>query len=76
MTENLRLLCGEREELLWRHGALHAREQEEPPPHDPEDGGDASLIRWLLSLSVGERLAVLQAQAAALARFRDAATQR
>ena len=48
----------------------------EPAPPEQEDGGDASLIRWLLSLSVGERLAVLQAQADALARLRHAATGR
>ena len=35
-----------------------------------------SLIRWLLSLSVRERLAVLQAQASALAKMRDALAER
>ena len=32
-----------------------------PPPHDDEDGGvDVSLIRWTLSLTPSERLAVAQ----------------
>lgn len=45
-------------------------------PNEPDDGVDATLIRWLLSLSVGERLAVLQAQSSALVRLRDAAAER
>lgn len=47
-----------------------------PPSPEPGDGVDVSLIRWLLSLSVAERLAVLQAQAKALARLRDVAGER
>jgi len=30
------------------------------PPCDPDDGVDVTLIRWMLSLSLEERLAVLQ----------------
>jgi hypothetical protein len=30
------------------------------PPRDPDDGVDVTLIRWMLSLSPEERLAVLQ----------------
>lgn len=41
-----------------------------------QDGVDVSLIRWLLSLSVAERLAVLQAQASSLAKMRDAVAER
>jgi hypothetical protein len=30
------------------------------PPIDPDEGVDVTLIRWMLSLSFEERLAVLQ----------------
>lgn len=30
------------------------------PPLDPDDGVDVTLIRWMLSLDLEERLAVLQ----------------
>ena len=40
------------------------------------DGVDVSLIRWVLSLTVGERLALLQRQADSLPRLRDAASER
>jgi hypothetical protein len=30
------------------------------PPFEPDDGVDVTLIRWMLSLSPEERLAVLQ----------------
>ena len=30
------------------------------PPREPDDGVDVTLIRWMLSLSIEERLAVLQ----------------
>ena len=47
------------------------------PDRDAEDDGvDVTLIRWLLSLSVAERLAVLQAQATSLAKMRDAVAER
>lgn len=46
------------------------------PAHDAEDGVDVSLIRWVLSLTVGERLALLQRQADSLTRLRDAASER
>ena len=47
------------------------------PGRDAEDDGvDVSLVRWLLSLSVAERLAVLQAQASSLAKMRDAVAER
>ena len=32
----------------------------EPPSNQPDDGVDVTLIRWMLSLSPDERLAVLQ----------------
>lgn len=41
-----------------------------------DDGVDVSLIRWLLSLSAAERLAVLQAQATSLAKLRNAVAER
>lgn len=46
--------------------------------HDREgqDGVDVSLIRWVLSLTIGERLALLQRQADSLTRLRDAASER
>ncbi len=43
---------------------------------EEEDGVDVSLIRWVLSLTVGERLALLQRQADSLTRLRDAASKR
>lgn len=33
---------------------------EAPLPPDPDDGVDVTLIRWMLSLTAEERLAVLQ----------------
>jgi hypothetical protein len=35
-------------------------------PRDADDGIDVTLIRWMLSLSTEERLAVLQALSTAL----------
>lgn len=46
-----------------------------PKPAYDEDGVDVSLIRWLLDMSYGDRLAVLQAQANSLAKLRDAASR-
>ena len=46
----------------------------EKSAHD-EDGVDVSLIRWLLDMDYGDRLAVLQAQANSLAKLRDAASR-
>lgn len=45
------------------------------PAQDPDsdDGVDVSLIRWTLSLTPAERLQVLQANADALTRMKDAA---
>ena len=40
---------------------------------EAEDGIDASLIRWVLSLSPAERLDRLQANARAMSRLQDAA---
>ena len=37
-----------------------------------EDGTDLTLIRWMLSLTPGERLQVAQQYANAIARFRNA----
>jgi hypothetical protein len=42
----------------------------------PDDGVDVTLIRWTLSLAPRERLALLQANAEALARLQDAAAAR
>jgi hypothetical protein len=35
-------------------------ERDPVPPIEPDDGVDVTLIRWMLSLSPEERLAVLQ----------------
>ena len=44
------------------HGSLDAMTtSESPPAPEPDDGVDVSLIRWMLSLTPDERLAVLQA---------------
>ena len=45
-------------------------------PVSEEDGVDVSLIRWVLSLTVDERLALLQRQADSLTRLRNAASER
>lgn len=46
-----------------------------PLPYAPslgnEEDGDLSMIRWLMSLTVRERLAILQAQANSLSKLRD-----
>jgi hypothetical protein len=39
------------------------------------DGVDLSLIRWMLSLTPAERLAVLQANVTSILRLRDAASR-
>jgi hypothetical protein len=49
----------------------------DPRPHDdlgtdPEDGVDVSLIRWMLSLTADERLAVLQGFVDSVAAVRPA----
>jgi hypothetical protein len=41
------------------------------PTHSP-DGVDLTLIRWMLSLTPGERLKVLQSNMNAMARLRNA----
>jgi len=41
----------------------------------PDDGVDVTLIRWLLGLSVRERLEVLQAQTECIMKLRDAAAK-
>ncbi|MEM6673122.1 MAG: hypothetical protein AAF726_09770 [Planctomycetota bacterium] len=41
-----------------------------------DDGVDVTLIRWMLSLTVMERIATLQAQADALMKLRNAAAER
>lgn len=46
------------------------------PVSEEEDGVDVSLIRWVLSLTVSERLALLQRQADSLTRLRNAASER
>lgn len=46
------------------------------PAQGAEDGVDVSLIRWVLSLTVSERLALLQRQADSLTRLRNAASER
>ncbi len=50
--------------------------QEESLPARSPDGVDLTLISWMLSLSPGERLAVLQNTVRALGRLRDAAAGR
>lgn len=48
-----------------------------PAPDRPtEDAGDLSLIRWMLSLTVSERLDVLQDQADTIAEMRSAIEKR
>lgn len=42
-----------------------------PPPSHSDDGVDLTLIRWMLSLTPAERLAVLQANARAIVRLRN-----
>jgi hypothetical protein len=42
------------------------------PPIEPDSGIDVTLIRWTLSLSPEERLAVLQGFADSLAELTDA----
>lgn len=44
-------------------------------PEPPDDGVDVTLIRWMLSLTPRERLAVLQQNVACLRRLRDAASR-
>ncbi len=39
---------------------LRGMEDETPQPDRSEDGVDVSLIRWMLSLTPGERLEILQ----------------
>ena len=39
---------------------------------DRDDGVDVTLIRWMLSLTPKQRLAVLQAAAASIIKLRDA----
>lgn len=41
-------------------GIVGLMESGEPPTAEPEDSVDVTLIRWMLSLSAEERLAVLQ----------------
>lgn len=41
-----------------------------------DDGVDVTLIRWMLSLTPRERLAVLKQNVAALQRLRDARTRK
>ena len=48
-------------------------ERTAPPPSD--DDSDLSLIRWLMSVTVSERLAILQAQANSLSKLRDACSE-
>lgn len=43
---------------------------------EEDDGVDVSLIRWVLSLTVSERLALLQRQADSIIRMRNAASKR
>ena len=43
---------------------------------ESDDGVDATLIRWTLGLTPKERLDTLQANADALVRLQDAASQR
>ena len=43
-----------------------------PLPAFSPDGVDLTLIRWMLSLTPAERLAVLQANVRSLQRLRDA----
>jgi len=50
--------------------------QEQALPARSPDGVDLTLISWMLSLSPGERLAVLQNTVRALRRLRDAAAGR
>ena len=45
------------------------------PPDYNEEGVDLTLIDWMLSLTPGERIQVLQEAASSLTRLRDAATQ-
>ena len=42
-----------------------------PPPAFSEDGVDLTLIRWMLSLSPADRLAVLQANVRSILRLRN-----
>lgn len=42
-----------------------------PPPAFSPDGVDLTLIRWMLSLTPAERLAVLQANVRTIQRLRD-----
>ena len=50
-----------------------------PSPHAPsldnEEDGDLSMIRWLMSLTVNERLVILQTQANSLSKLRDACSE-
>jgi len=45
---------------------------ERPKPAFSPDGVDMTLIRWMLSLSPGERLAALQGTARSILRLRNA----
>ena len=48
---------------------------DEPKPAPVDDGVDVSLIRWMLSLSAEERLAVLQGFADSVAAVTDEPTR-
>lgn len=48
----------------------------QPPPEYAEDGVDLTLIRWMLSLTPGERLQALQSTLDSLARLRGASQKR
>ncbi|MFT5128055.1 MAG: hypothetical protein ACI8W8_001664 [Rhodothermales bacterium] len=47
----------------------------EPASDFADDGTDLTLIHWMLSLSVNERLQILEDHAAAAQELRDAFTQ-
>ena len=51
---------------------MDERKDEEDLPIYGEDGVDLTLIRWMLTLSVDERLQHLEAQAAFVQEIKDA----
>jgi hypothetical protein len=51
-------------------GSLEVMSGSDRPPYS-EDGVDLTLIRWMLSLTLEERLWALQSAAQSLARLRD-----
>ncbi len=56
-----------------RDGRPGGESPSKPPlPAFSEDGVDLTLIRWMLSLSPAERLAVLQANVRSIVRLRNA----